>query len=158
MKKPYHSVTIRYREREACSAVKQFPATLFLSDKASPFGETQRFLSREAPLLPLTECTVAHCQCHYSTTPTAGDSAVATLTLIGPPWLWGRRNAGRDGVAGKTTGLPLPPSANSPPPTKPSRTVWKPPVFRQAMTHRRVAQPSSPPRSAHLPRIFMLSH
>ena len=65
MKKPYHSVAIRYREREACSAVKQFPTKLFLSAKASPFGETQRFLSREAPLLPLAECTVARCQCHY---------------------------------------------------------------------------------------------
>lgn len=65
MKKPYHSVTIRYREHEVCSAVKQFPAKLFLFDKAPPFGETQRFLSHQAPLLPLAECTVARCQCHY---------------------------------------------------------------------------------------------
>lgn len=47
---PYHAVSIRYR-MNACEAAKQ------LTDK--------RFLSNEAPKLPLPECTASTCHCHY---------------------------------------------------------------------------------------------
>lgn len=61
----HYSVAIRYHDSEACPAVKQFTAQRSLSDQAPPLGETERFLLSEAPLLPLAECTMAHCQCHY---------------------------------------------------------------------------------------------
>ena len=47
---PYHAVSIHYR-MNACEAAKQ------LTDK--------RFLSNEAPKLPLPECTASTCQCRY---------------------------------------------------------------------------------------------
>lgn len=47
---PYHAVSIRYR-MNACEAAKQ------LTDK--------RFLSNEAPKLPLPECTASACHCRY---------------------------------------------------------------------------------------------
>ena len=65
MEKSSHCVAIRYRDSEACPAVKQFTAKLSLSYTPPPPGETQRFLPSEAPLLPLAECTATHCQCYY---------------------------------------------------------------------------------------------
>ena len=62
---PYHSVAIRYHENDACPVVKQFKIKLHLSDKTPLFLETQRFLSSEAPLLPLAGCTVESCRCRY---------------------------------------------------------------------------------------------
>ncbi len=47
---PYHAVSIHYH-MNACDAAKQ------LTDK--------RFLSDEAPKLPLPECTASTCHCHY---------------------------------------------------------------------------------------------
>lgn len=47
---PYHAVSIRYR-MNACEAAKQ------LTDR--------RFLSNEAPKLPLPGCTAASCHCGY---------------------------------------------------------------------------------------------
>lgn len=48
---PYHCVSIRSRA-DACEVAKQ------LADK--------RFLSSEAPLLPLANCTAASCRCRYA--------------------------------------------------------------------------------------------
>jgi hypothetical protein len=48
---PYHAVSIRYR-MNACEAAKQ------LTDK--------RFLSNEAPKLPLPECAASTCHCRYA--------------------------------------------------------------------------------------------
>ena len=61
----YHSVAIRYYENDACPVVKKFEVKLHLSDKAPLFLETKRFLSSEAPLLPLDGCTLRNCQCRY---------------------------------------------------------------------------------------------
>ena len=61
----YHSVAIRYYGNAACPVVKQFPIQPNLSTQAPPFLETRRFLSSEAPLLPLTGCTETSCQCRY---------------------------------------------------------------------------------------------
>jgi len=61
----YHSVAIRYDGNAACPVVKQFPMQPTLSTQAPPFLETRRFLSSEAPLLPLAGCTVESCQCRY---------------------------------------------------------------------------------------------
>ena len=61
----YHSVAIRYYGNAACPAVKQFAIQPTLSTQAPPFLETQRFLSSEAPLLPLAGCTEKACQCRY---------------------------------------------------------------------------------------------
>lgn len=47
---PYHCVAIRYRE-EACVAVQRLSG--------------QRFLSREAPAIPLPACDAASCRCRY---------------------------------------------------------------------------------------------
>jgi hypothetical protein len=48
--KSYHCVSIR-PGRDACGAAKQVIG--------------KRFLSREAPLLPLPNCTAMPCRCHY---------------------------------------------------------------------------------------------
>jgi hypothetical protein len=61
----YHSVAIRYYGNAACPAVKQFAIQPTLSTQAPPFLETRRFLSSEAPLLPLAGCTEKTCQCRY---------------------------------------------------------------------------------------------
>lgn len=61
----YHSVAIRYYGNAACLVVKQFPIQSNLSTQAPPFLETRRFLSSEAPLLPLAGCTEKACQCRY---------------------------------------------------------------------------------------------
>ena len=61
----YHSVAIRYDGNAACPVVKQFPMQPTLSTQAPPFLETRRFLSSEAPLLPLAGCTETSCQCRY---------------------------------------------------------------------------------------------
>jgi hypothetical protein len=64
--KKYHSVTISYHINQACEAVWQLESRLYLSAKASPLVETkERFLSREAPLLPLAGCTAKYCRCRY---------------------------------------------------------------------------------------------
>ncbi len=46
---PYHCVSIR-SPKDACEAAKQLMG--------------KRFLSREAPPLPLPNCTAKHCRCH----------------------------------------------------------------------------------------------
>lgn len=50
-RKEYHCVCITYPEH-ACEAVKRY--------------RTHRFLSNEAPLLPLPRCTAATCDCRYA--------------------------------------------------------------------------------------------
>lgn len=50
-KNPYHSVAIRYG-RPSCPQVRQLSGV--------------RYLSREAPRLPLVRCTVQPCRCHYA--------------------------------------------------------------------------------------------
>ncbi len=50
-KKSYHAVSIKFEPR-ACMAAKSM--------------EGQRFLSGEAPRLPLPECDVTECQCHFA--------------------------------------------------------------------------------------------
>ena len=62
---PYHCVAIRYDSNQACALVQQFAIKATLSTQAPPFLETQRFLSSEAPLLPLAGCTEKACQCRY---------------------------------------------------------------------------------------------
>ena len=47
---PYRCVSIRYGTK-ACQAVKRL--------------EGKRFLSAEAPSLPLLDCEVEHCRCRY---------------------------------------------------------------------------------------------
>ncbi len=47
---PYHCVAIRHRD-SACAAAKRLSG--------------QRFLSKEAPRLPLPECDAAACHCRY---------------------------------------------------------------------------------------------
>ena len=47
----YHAVSIKFKSR-ACMAAKTI--------------EGQRFLSSEAPRLPLPECDVTDCQCHFA--------------------------------------------------------------------------------------------
>ena len=47
---PYHCVSV-WSPRDACESAKQ------LNDK--------RFLSKEAPLLPLANCTATSCRCAY---------------------------------------------------------------------------------------------
>lgn len=61
----YHSVAIRYYGNAACLAVRQFAIQSTLSTQTPLFLETQRFLSSEAPLLPLAGCTETSCQCRY---------------------------------------------------------------------------------------------
>jgi len=46
----FHSVTIRFRD-DACPAVQALAKT--------------KFLAKEAPRLPLDECTVPNCRCQY---------------------------------------------------------------------------------------------
>ena len=53
----YHRVAIRYYGNEACPVVKQFAIQPTLSTQTPLFLETRRFLSSEAPLLPLAGCT-----------------------------------------------------------------------------------------------------
>lgn len=48
---PYHCISIR-SPKGACEAAKQLMG--------------KRFLSREAPPLPLPNCTAKHCQCRYA--------------------------------------------------------------------------------------------
>jgi hypothetical protein len=62
---PYHAVAIRYYGNSACPTVRQFAIKSTLSTQTPPFLETQRFLSNEAPLLPLAGCTEKYCQCRY---------------------------------------------------------------------------------------------
>ncbi len=47
----YHNVSIRYYHANACEAVTKH--------------EGKRFLSKEAPRLPLPGCGAAHCRCQY---------------------------------------------------------------------------------------------
>jgi hypothetical protein len=47
----YHAVSIKFKDK-ACDAAKAMAG--------------QRFLSAEAPILPLPECDVAECNCHFS--------------------------------------------------------------------------------------------
>ena len=61
----YHSVAIRYYGNAACPAVRQFAIQPTVSTQTPLFLETQRFLSSEAPLLPLVGCTETSCQCRY---------------------------------------------------------------------------------------------
>lgn len=62
---PYHSVAIRYYGNAACPAVRQFAIQPTVSTQTPLFLETQRFLSSEAPFLPLAGCTEKYCQCRY---------------------------------------------------------------------------------------------
>jgi hypothetical protein len=48
---PFHAVSIQALAN-SCAAVREF--------------EGKRFLSKEAPLLPLKNCTAATCTCHYA--------------------------------------------------------------------------------------------
>jgi len=50
-KKSYHAVSIKFESR-ACMAAKK--------------KEGERFLSAEAPRLPLPECDVSKCLCHFA--------------------------------------------------------------------------------------------
>jgi hypothetical protein len=50
-KKNYHAVSIKF-EAYACAAAKEL--------------EGQRFLSNAAPRLPLPECNVTDCKCHFA--------------------------------------------------------------------------------------------
>lgn len=64
--KNYYCVTILYQNDQACEAVRQLESRLDLSTRASPLVETkERFLSREAPRLPLAGCTMKYCRCRY---------------------------------------------------------------------------------------------
>jgi hypothetical protein len=47
---PFHAVTVRFR-KDACDAVRQL--------------EAKRFLAKEAPRLPLPNCTVKNCGCRF---------------------------------------------------------------------------------------------
>ena len=47
---PFHAVTVRYR-KDACEAVRALKA--------------KRFLAKEAPRLPLPNCTVKNCNCRF---------------------------------------------------------------------------------------------
>ena len=61
----YPCVAIRYYGDGMCPAMMRFKIKPNLSNKAPPFLETQRFLSNEAPLLPLLGCMCTYCQCRY---------------------------------------------------------------------------------------------
>ena len=61
----YHCVAIRYDSNQACALVQQLAIQSSLSAQAPPLMETRRFLSSEAPLLPLAGCTEQYCQCRY---------------------------------------------------------------------------------------------
>ncbi|MCK7579713.1 MAG: hypothetical protein MZV65_31140 [Chromatiales bacterium] len=45
--------------------MQQFALQSNLSDQAPPFLETRRFVSSEAPRLPLAGCTEQACRCRY---------------------------------------------------------------------------------------------
>lgn len=63
---PYHCVTIRYPGDQACEAVQKLEPKSRLSGRVPLFLEThKRYLSSEAPLLPLPGCTASYCQCRY---------------------------------------------------------------------------------------------
>lgn len=63
---PYHCVAIRYPGDQACEAVRKLEPKSHLSGRAPLFIEThKRYLSGEAPLLPLPGCTATYCQCRY---------------------------------------------------------------------------------------------
>jgi hypothetical protein len=47
---PFHAVTVKYR-KGACDAVRQL--------------EAKRFLAKEAPRLPLPDCTAKNCDCRF---------------------------------------------------------------------------------------------
>jgi hypothetical protein len=47
---PFHAVTVKFR-KNACEAVRQL--------------EAKRFLAKEAPRLPLPNCTAKNCGCRY---------------------------------------------------------------------------------------------
>jgi hypothetical protein len=47
---PFHAVTVRYR-KDACEAVRAL--------------EAKRFLAKEAPRLPLPNCTAKNCGCRF---------------------------------------------------------------------------------------------
>ena len=47
---PFHAVTVRFR-KDACDAVRQL--------------EAKRFLAKEAPRLPLPNCTAKNCGCRF---------------------------------------------------------------------------------------------
>lgn len=47
---PFHAVTVKYR-KDACDAVRQL--------------EAKRFLAKEAPRLPLPDCTAKNCGCRF---------------------------------------------------------------------------------------------
>ncbi len=51
-KHPFHGISIKFDEKNACDAAKA------IADK--------RFLSNEAPPLPLPDCDSSNCQCKYA--------------------------------------------------------------------------------------------
>lgn len=61
----YHGVAIRYYDPCACDAVQRMETRLFLWNKPPLYLETKRFLSGEAPPLPLPNCTAPRCRCCY---------------------------------------------------------------------------------------------
>jgi hypothetical protein len=62
----YHGVAIRYYDPCACAAVQRMETKPFLWNKPPLYLETKRFLSGEAPPLPLPNCTAPRCLCCYA--------------------------------------------------------------------------------------------